>query len=375
MAAAPKSLKMTRLQSAIDKVINDRGIKDLVIIITPAVFNLFTSMKWHRMGPDSLASGLFGNPFIWGACDEEATNALNLRARYVHGGETAASDADVQTLLRLVVKPPLEDESIDNLKRMEIVASVLLPEGHGFLTHLRQHIKRFSDYERQWRTLAITNASHQGAKGVYHLQFLALRFSKYWRDQRLSPARVVLDSPEELFTLIELGKAWEPKISSSLALALKLGALGRFGHPGVGQPKAAEDDAMTLATAASSNTGLTIGNFQSLMGTAAASGSTVGGSKGKDNIKFHHALFGEIKGRMVNGKTVKSRDVREKIKKGELPPLPPSKADGNPMCLAWHTKGICNPDCPRAADHDVDYSVEEYQPLVGWCSTNYPKEE
>ena len=103
--------------------------------------------------------------------------------------------------------------------------------------------------------------------------------------------------------------------------------------------------------------------------------STAGTNKGKENTAFHQGLFGLIKTRTVDGKTVKSRDVQEKIKKGELPPLPPSKVDGEPMCLAWHTKGICNPDCPRAADHAAIYSVEEYQPLCGWCELNYPKDE
>ena len=76
----------------------------------------------------------------------------------------------------------MEDESVDNLKRMEVVASVLLPPGHGFLTHLREHIKRFTNFDSKWRKVAITNPAHQGAKGIYHLQFLALRFSKYWRN-------------------------------------------------------------------------------------------------------------------------------------------------------------------------------------------------
>ena len=369
MASATKASKMARLQSAIDKILGNRGIEDLVVIITPAIFSNFTSMKWQQLGPDSVTSGFLGNPFLFGACDEEATNSLNLRARFIHGGETAASDADAQALLKVVVNPPLEDESIDNLKRMEVVASVLLPAGHGFLTHLRDHIKIFSNYERKWKQLAMTDAARQGAKGVLHLYFMALRLSKYWRAQRGSPARVAIGDPGELIDLIKMGQQWEPTMSHSFMAALKIDVLGRFS-----QTKARpdlDDDAKTLATQAtlastrSGITGLTI-----LSGT-----STVGDGKGKENANFHQVLFGEIKARTVGGKTVKSRDVRDRVRKGELPPLPKSKADGNPMCLAWHTKGICNPDCPRAADHGATYSVEEYQPLCSWCDANYPKEE
>ena len=87
----------------------------------------------------------------------------------MHGGDTAASDTDTQALLKIVVNPPLQDESTDNIKRMEVVASVLLPPGHGFLTHIQELIRGFIHYERKWRALPMTNATHQGAKSAYHL--------------------------------------------------------------------------------------------------------------------------------------------------------------------------------------------------------------
>ena len=103
-----------------------------------------------------------------------------------------------------------------------------------------------------------------------------------------------------------------------------------------------------------------------------------GGGNAKTPVKnpgFLQTLFGEIQERMRNGKRIASRAVRDMITAGTIPPLPLSKVDGQPMCLAWHTKGMCNPgSCPRAADHVV-YSVEEYAPLCGWCKTHYPKAE
>ena len=379
MAAASKSMKMTRLQSAINKVRHARDLEDLVVIITLPMFNLFSSMDWHRTSPSSLASGFFSNPFIWGACDEEARTALNLRARLVHGGDTAASDADVQAMLKLEINPPLEDESIDNFKRMEIVASVLLPEGHGFLVHLREHIRGFKNFERKWKALEMTNPNFQGAKGVFHAQFMGLRFDQYWKKQKNSSSRIPLDDPKELINLIELSKAWEPALPATLMSALKLNTLGRVGQV---KAPALDDDVMTQATALSTRsalTGLSIGgmtgqDIKTLLGTVVDDASTKKNGEGTENPDFHHVLFGEIKARTVGGKTIKSRDVRDKIKRGDLPALPLSKADGKAMCLAWHTKGLCNPECPRAADHVV-YSAEEYTPLCAWCTANYPKAE
>ena len=86
---------------------------------------------------------------------------------------------------------------------------------------------------------------------------------------------------------------------------------------------------------------------------------------------FNESLFGEIKKRKIGSNTIKSRDVRTKIERGDIPELPPSKVDQQPMCLAWHTKGMYNPDCPHVADH-VEYSSAEYVPLCGWCSLHYP---
>ena len=47
IAAVPKSLKMLHFQSAIDKVLSNQGEEHLVIILTPAMFTNFVSMKWH----------------------------------------------------------------------------------------------------------------------------------------------------------------------------------------------------------------------------------------------------------------------------------------------------------------------------------------
>ena len=82
------------------------------------------------------------------SCDKEATNAHNFRNQFIHRGKTTASDADANALLKVIVNPPLEDEAINKLKRMETVASLLLPEGHRFLSHIRKHTTRFDNYER-----------------------------------------------------------------------------------------------------------------------------------------------------------------------------------------------------------------------------------
>ena len=101
-----------------------------------------------------------------------------------------------------------------------------------------------------------------------------------------------------------------------------------------------------------------------------AGGSTGGGTRREDgrnkNEAFNEVLFGEYRSRPVRAK-----ELREKIEKKELPKLPDSKHSTGQMCPAWHIRGMCNPACPRADDHQP-YTVDEYTPLVEWCKANYP---
>ena len=111
-----------------------------------------------------------------------------------------------------MVNPLLEDERIDNLKRMEIVATFPLTEGHGLISHIREHTTCLTKYERKRRNLEIANAIWQGLNGAYHLQFFALRLSKYWQAHRRLPSQVMLGDPHDLIDMIELGKRWDPVV-------------------------------------------------------------------------------------------------------------------------------------------------------------------
>jgi hypothetical protein len=78
-----------------------------------------------------------------------------------------------------------------------------------------------------------------------------------------------------------------------------------------------------------------------------------------DNTHFSTALFGAYK-----STSVMSAALRKKVADGTIGPLPRSKVDSTmQMCLAWHTKGLYNSNCPCACNHAV-YSTTEYAPMV-----------
>ena len=167
--------------------------------------------------------------------------------------------------------------------------------------------------------------------------------------------------PEELFQELELQRPWEPILSGALQAKLNLGTLGQHG----GRPPpdlASISDGSTIS-------GLTTPMLDTLA-RMIAGGSTGGGTRSGDgrnkNEEFNEVLFGEYRRRSVWAK-----ELQEKIEKGELPQLPDSKCGTCPMCTAWHIRAMCNPNCPRADDHQ-QYSTDEYKPLVDWCQANYP---
>ncbi len=89
-----------------------------------------------------------------------------------------------------------------------------------------------------------------------------------------------------------------------------------------------------------------------------------------DNTHFNSSLFGTYK-----SPSVKSGALCKKVADGTIGPLPMSKVDSTiPMCLAWHTKGLCNSNCSCAHDHVV-YSTTEYAPMVKWCKEEGYKSE
>ena len=60
------------------------------------------------------------------------------------------------------------------------------------------------------------DAVEQPAKGIYHLQYLSLRLTEYWRDQSMSDLDRQLPKAYTLMDKIESGEIWEPRMSRTL---------------------------------------------------------------------------------------------------------------------------------------------------------------
>lgn len=371
LAEVPKAQRLGVLNTAVQKTMDDNGHTHLTFPTSAGLLSSLMTLQWHRVHDDSLTSGLLGNPFLFGDSDEEQQQAINLQVNMMESGGAAMSKADAAALLALDINPPLEDKSVDNVRRMDVLCQVLLPAAHPFRIYVRKHLDELVSYMPKWEQMEMSHPALQPAKGVMHLQYLALRVSRYWKEQSVSLLPVTLPDPKELFTDISYSRPWEPSMSSSLRSKLRLATVGQGGGGSI--------PGLTDSSDQSSMSGITQATLEAFMrqfggsGGGGTGGSGTGGGGGREgtNRQFNEVLFGEYRNRRVDGKPVRARDLRQKVTDGELPEFPTSIYCSTPMCPAWHIKGMCNSSCPRHEDHK-DYSVEQYAPMVGWCQANYP---
>ena len=377
LAEVPKSQRLGVLESSIQASMEQKGHFHLTFPANAGLLSNLMTLQWHHVHEDSLETGLLGNPFLFGDTDEERQQSVNLQVGLMEAGGAAMSSADAAALLKMTISLPGENHSVDNLHRMDALCAILLPAAHPFRTYVAQHTSALVSYRPKWEKVEMSSPLLQRAKGIFHLQYLALRVSRYWKEQSVSLAPVTLPDPEELFRDLDYKRPWEPTMSFALRAKLKLDLLGRLGGGNLPGLALSSDGSV-----ASDLTNPTLDALARALGTAAGpgtggggggsgGGASAGGNREGTNPQFNEVLFGEYRRRQVNGKHVRSRDLRQKIAAKELPELPPSIHCATPMCPAWHIKGMCNTSCPRVADHKP-YSNDEYAPLVKWCGDNYP---
>ena len=390
MAKAPKGDRLAFLQDAVDDNLAAQGNKHLAVQISYPVFVNFLAMDWGRVSAHTLKTGFFGNMFLWGETDIEATISINAQAATLLNSDRAPTLTDTNAVLKLDVNPPIGGKGLGNFLRMGAVCEVLLPAANDFRKHLAVHNANFAHFQDTWVSTKLEGAGRTEIKGVLYLQAMSLRFSTYWNDQKTSASRVDLKSPTELVErIMSTDETWVPNLSAALRTALNISALTRMAGGGASpasKTSAAGDDATvsTMGLTGMSINTADISAFRTLIreevGSVGGDKGRGGGPKGKvntqvSNTNYFGSLFGVFKDRKVKGKVVPCPVVRKAIKENELPQLPKSKASEDPMCLAWHVKGVCSSGCPRHGDHLLDYTIGKSRHMEAWCATNWPEEE
>ena len=177
---------------------------------------------------------------------------------------------------------------------------------------------------------------------------IAVLCSNWYKNQVASAAPVPVPDFTTIFDDIDNERPWQPIMSASFLSAL---GLASFHTP---------RQYRTLPQTTNPPT-----NAPAPTPAPAPAPAPPPSQERLNNLSFNANLFQTYKDSPTT-----CRVLRTKIRNNELPPLPPSKVDNQPMCIAWHCKGMCNNNCGRKADH-VAYTDTEYAPLVTWCRTNF----
>jgi hypothetical protein len=321
-----------------------------------------TALRWRMTNADALESGSMGNAFLFTDTDVEEEQSISRQVGFVLAGAASPSLADANTLLKMKVNLPGPEDSIRAVRRMQAVYRAILPVHHPLLAFLNTHYEVMRAFDPGWQNYATHVPALRSLKGVYHLQWLSLKLSKYFTNLDLGTLNVTIPDPREIVEKIHEQQQWEPNLTEVFTTRYNLGSFMAVHSRGAGSVVTPSTAGMTSSSANSVVSGLTTLPSLAGGGTTRARSSNNSNTDRIENTHFNSALFGTYK-----TSATKSKALRQKITRGELPPLPSSKLNASkPVCLAWHTKGECNTNCPCSHDH-VAYTAEEYAPLATWC--------
>lgn len=344
LARAKKSQQLAVLQWAVDKAKDELRESELQFLLTPATLEMVKNLRFTMTTTNHVSTGL--QPFQFPEETLEGS-AAGAQAMYqaLYAGTSAPPMADVSSIMQAKPGAPKAlHQARHQVRRTYVLLVVLLGEEHPLCVAYDKYYQRFlaSEAELYRYQQGLPNAQEQLLFPTKILKRNAIDLSYWFEMQTVSPAMRPPPRFELVFESIKQEHTqWEPQMTMSFLKELKLESFQKEERPPSSiHPSAKPSEKPGPIENATAN-----------------------------NPYFQEDKFGKY--RLARG--VSTRAIRRKIAEKALPPLPVSKVDQEPMCLAWHTKGRCNIRCPRASDH-VAYQGNELQELASWCAANYPKE-
>ena len=349
LASAPKASRLGVLQGMIQEEYLTQGLQYEHHLPNLSFFLNLTSMIWVPFG-DMLEGGLLANPFLFGDTNQAEFHSLNCQLQLVTENGAVPTLADAQALLKSKLTLPGPEESIRILHRWKVCLSVVLPRGHPLVMYISEHMEEMKSFEQPWNNYLTHEPPKYRLKGVLHLKFLMIKVCKFIHAINRGRQLPVLD-PNKISEAVLDGKRWEPIITPAFEAQYRLNHFAQH-QPASGAPPPAP-------TTPGVGRGPPPPPPPPLGGGGGGGGVPVNNGDRMENTGFNASLFGSYKVSHVKTKT-----LQDKISQGTLAALPMSKVDIlKAMCLAWHTKGQCNSNCPCAYDH-VQYSAPELAPLL-----------
>lgn len=344
VADAKKHQYLTVLQNQVDAQKRAGKQEGLEFILTPAILKTVLNLEYVMASHDSVKTGL--QPFRLHPA-ESVEGALNVQHIYelTRGENAAPSVEDAQQMSRASAKSPTGLFQVrEFISRLEFLLRALKGD-LDLADALNAYLIKFTSMESKLHKLW----EEDRLLPALLMKRVAMKLSSWFDMQFRQPHRFPVPDFTETLVLLENEEPWKPNASRTFlqALGLSQPAATPPAAPGPGR-----DAARPRPRPAA---------------PAPAAPAPAAPERPFNNVNFNTRF------QPFRDSATTCRDVRSNIGTGpnQHRPLPPSRIDGLPMCLAFHAKGVCNPNCGRIDDH-VAYSNEQYDELFAWCEECFP---
>lgn len=344
LANSKKAMHLSILQAALDVEKLRQQERGLQFLATPSLLQTIFTLNLSMTNSNAVTTGL--QPFrLHDHPDAEQIAGLQFVYEIVRGEGASLSVADAQGLARpTAAAPVLLLHARQQMKRMDIIVSALLTPSHPLVQALAGYHVRFSAMEHKLQELMPAEPLLPSLL----IKRVAMHLTQWFDTQKFSSQRVPVPNFMNTLDAIENEDPWKPTVPASFLAALGL-------------------QSIAAAAATPAATPPLVPRVPRTPNLAPAPRVPTVASAAFNNTQFN-PRFQPFKDSVAT-----CRDVRANIgtNPGQVRALPLSRVDQKPMCLAFHTKGVCNPNCGRIADH-VAYTNAQYDSLFEWCQECFP---
>ncbi len=140
---------------------------------------------------------------------------INKQLQLIQSRGATPSLSDAQSILKMKVNLPGADNSVCCILHMQAFFCAVLTIGHPITSFLAEHFQVTKAFNPVWAHQETSNPLLSPLKGVYHLQWLSLCLTQYFKSLDHTEGPIPCPNPLDIFNKIQIQEKWEPSLSAT----------------------------------------------------------------------------------------------------------------------------------------------------------------
>jgi hypothetical protein len=165
--------------------------------------------------PNSLETGCIGNAFLFTDSNVEERQCINKQLQLIQSRGPTRSLSDAQSILKMKVNLPGADGSVCCILCMQAFFCTVLPIGHPITSFLVEHYQVIKAFDPGWAHHETSNPLLSPLIGVYHLQWLSLCLTQYFKSLDRTEGPIPCPNPLDIVNKIQIQEKWESNLSAT----------------------------------------------------------------------------------------------------------------------------------------------------------------